>query len=42
MVAVFATFAVVSEPSIEELGVGLAVAIALDVTLVRLMLCRRR
>jgi uncharacterized membrane protein YdfJ with MMPL/SSD domain len=38
MVAVFAVFAVVNVPSIQELGVGLAVAIALDATVVRLML----
>ena len=38
MIVVFATFAAVGVPSIKELGVGLAVAIALDATLVRLML----
>ena len=38
MVAVFAVFAGVGVPSIQEIGVGLAVAIALDATLVRLVL----
>ena len=38
MVAVFAVFAGVGAPSIKEIGVGLAVAIALDATLVRLVL----
>jgi uncharacterized membrane protein YdfJ with MMPL/SSD domain len=38
MVVVFATFALTGVPSIKEIGVGLAVAIALDATLVRLVL----
>ncbi len=38
MVAVFAVFAFVGVPTIREMGVGLAVAIALDATLVRLVL----
>jgi RND superfamily putative drug exporter len=38
MVAVFAVFAGVGVPSIQEIGVGLSVAIALDATLVRLVL----
>jgi RND superfamily putative drug exporter len=38
MVAVFAVFAVVSVPSVKEIGVELAVAVALDATLVRLVL----
>ena len=38
MVAVFAVFAFTGVPSIKEIGVGLAVAIALDATLVRLVL----
>lgn len=38
MVAVFATFALTGVPQIKEIGVGLAVAIALDATLVRLVL----
>jgi uncharacterized membrane protein YdfJ with MMPL/SSD domain len=38
MVAVFATFAFTGVPSVKEIGVGLAVAIALDATLVRLVL----
>ena len=38
MVAVFAVFAGTGVPSIKEIGVGLAVAIALDATLVRLVL----
>jgi RND superfamily putative drug exporter len=38
MVAVFAVFAGVGAPSIKEIGVGLAVAIAIDATLVRLVL----
>ena len=38
MVAVFAVFAGTGVPSIKEIGVGLAVAIALDATLVRLIL----
>jgi uncharacterized membrane protein YdfJ with MMPL/SSD domain len=38
MVAVFLTFAAVAVPSVKEVGVGLAVAIALDATLVRLVL----
>jgi RND superfamily putative drug exporter len=38
MVAVFAVFAGVGAPSIKEIGLGLAVAIALDATLVRLVL----
>ena len=38
MVAVFLIFAFVSVPSVQEIGVGLAVAIALDATLVRLVL----
>jgi uncharacterized membrane protein YdfJ with MMPL/SSD domain len=38
MVAVFAVFAGTGVPSIKEIGTGLAVAIALDATLVRLVL----
>jgi RND superfamily putative drug exporter len=38
MVAVFAVFAGVGLPSVKEMGVGLAVAIALDATVVRLVL----
>jgi RND superfamily putative drug exporter len=37
MVAVFAAFAVAGAPALKELGVGLAVAILLDATLVRLV-----
>jgi uncharacterized membrane protein YdfJ with MMPL/SSD domain len=38
MVAVFAVFAGVGIPSVKEVGTGLAVAIALDATIVRLVL----
>jgi len=38
MVVVFATFVLTSVPSIEQVGVGTAVAVALDATLVRLVL----
>jgi len=38
MVAVFAAFAVAGAPSLKELGVGLAVAIFVDATLVRLVI----
>jgi len=38
MVAVFAVFAGTGVPSINEIGLGLSVAIALDATLVRLLL----
>jgi uncharacterized membrane protein YdfJ with MMPL/SSD domain len=38
MVAVFAVFAFTGVPSVKEIGLGLAVAIALDATLVRLVL----
>jgi RND superfamily putative drug exporter len=38
MVAVFAAFAVAGAPSLRELGVGLAVAIGLDATVVRLVI----
>jgi uncharacterized membrane protein YdfJ with MMPL/SSD domain len=38
MVAVFAVFAGVGVPSVKEIGLGLSVAIALDATLVRLVL----
>ena len=38
MVAVFSIFAFTGVPSIKEIGLGLAVAIALDATLVRLVL----
>jgi uncharacterized membrane protein YdfJ with MMPL/SSD domain len=38
MVAVFTVFAGVGVPSVKEIGVGLAVAIALDATIVRLVL----
>jgi RND superfamily putative drug exporter len=38
MVAVFAVFAGIGVPSIKEIGLGLAVAIALDATIVRLIL----
>ena len=38
MVAVFAAFTVAGAPSLKELGLGLAVAILLDATLVRLVI----
>ena len=38
MVAVFAVFATTGTPSIKEIGLGLSVAIALDATLIRLIL----
>ena len=38
MVAVFAVFAGTGVPSVKEIGLGLAVAIALDATIVRLVL----
>jgi RND superfamily putative drug exporter len=38
MVVVFGTFALTGVPQIKEIGVGLAVAIALDATIVRLVL----
>jgi len=38
MVAVFATFVGTGVPSIQQIGLGTAVAIALDATLVRLVL----
>jgi RND superfamily putative drug exporter len=38
MVAVFAVFATTGTPAIKEIGLGLSVAIALDATLVRLVL----
>ena len=38
MVVVFGVFATTGVPQIKEIGVGLAVAIALDATLVRLVL----
>ncbi|MFL5913345.1 MAG: MMPL family transporter [Gaiellaceae bacterium] len=38
MVAVFAVFAGIGVPSVKEIGLGLAVAIALDATIVRLVL----
>ncbi len=38
MVAVFAIFAATGVPQVKEIGVGLAVAIALDATIVRLVL----
>ena len=38
MVAVFSVFACTGTPSIKEIGVGMSVAIALDATLVRLIL----
>ncbi len=38
MVAVFGVFAGTGVPSVKEIGFGLAVAIALDATLVRLVL----
>ena len=38
MVAVFAAFAIAGAPSLKELGVGLAVAIGLDATIVRLVI----
>jgi uncharacterized membrane protein YdfJ with MMPL/SSD domain len=38
MVAVFAAFAVSGSPSLKEIGIGLAVAILLDATLVRLLI----
>jgi RND superfamily putative drug exporter len=38
MVSVFAVFAFTGVPSVKEIGLGLAVAIALDATLVRLVL----
>ena len=38
MVAVFAVFASTGVPAVKEIGVGMAAAIALDATLVRLVL----
>jgi uncharacterized membrane protein YdfJ with MMPL/SSD domain len=38
MVVVFGTFALTGIPQIKEIGLGLAVAIALDATIVRLIL----
>jgi uncharacterized membrane protein YdfJ with MMPL/SSD domain len=38
MVAVFAVFASAGVPAVKEIGLGLSVAIALDATLVRLVL----
>jgi uncharacterized membrane protein YdfJ with MMPL/SSD domain len=38
MVAVFAAFAIAGPPTLRELGIGLAVAIGLDATLVRLVI----
>jgi len=38
MVSVFAAFGAVGEPTVKQVGVGLAVAIALDATVVRLVL----
>jgi RND superfamily putative drug exporter len=38
MVAVFAVFVATGVPSIQQIGLGTAVAIALDATLVRLIL----
>ena len=38
MVAVFGSFAIAGAPTIKELGLGLAVAIAVDATIVRLVL----
>jgi RND superfamily putative drug exporter len=38
MVVVFGTFALTGIPQIKEIGLGLAVAIALDATIVRLVL----
>ncbi|MDQ3935530.1 MAG: MMPL family transporter [Actinomycetota bacterium] len=38
MVSVFGAFALVGVPSVKQIGVGLAVAIALDATIVRLIL----
>jgi RND superfamily putative drug exporter len=38
MVAVFAVFATTGTPAIKEIGLGLSVAIALDATIVRLVL----
>jgi len=38
MVSVFAAFGAVGEPTVKQVGVGLAVAIALDATIVRLVL----
>jgi RND superfamily putative drug exporter len=38
MVAVFAVFVLTGVPSIQQLGLGTAVAIAIDATLVRLVL----
>jgi len=38
MVVVFSVFALTGVPQIKEIGVGLSVAIALDATLVRLLL----
>ena len=37
MVAVFGAFALAGAPSLRELGVGLAVAVGLDATIVRLV-----
>jgi RND superfamily putative drug exporter len=38
MVAVFASFSAAGSPALKELGLGLAVAILLDATLVRLVI----
>jgi RND superfamily putative drug exporter len=38
MVAVFAVFTLTGVPSIQEIGLGCAVAIAVDATIVRLVL----
>lgn len=38
MVAVFGTFAAVAVPGVQQLGLGLAIAVALDASLVRLVL----
>ena len=41
MVAVFASFVLNGDPTVKQFGVGLAVAVAIDATLVRACWCRR-
>ena len=42
MVAVFSIFATLSILDMKEMGVGLAVAVLIDATIVRASSCRRR
>jgi RND superfamily putative drug exporter len=37
MVAVFCSFAIAGSPQLKELGIGLAVAVGLDATVIRLI-----